>query len=230
MLSRMSVLLCVLLFCAPCVADTVAVIGTGNVGTALGTEIAKLGHTVIYGSRKPDGSKARGVAEKTEGNATTALPSVAAENADIVILAVPGNVVRDVVAGLGDLRGKIVIDATNPLIHDSRKGFSHGVSSSNGEIVQKAVPRAFVVKAFNTVAWPSMIHPEKSDGPVYVPLAGNHDFAKETVAAIAEGMGLVPFDLGPIGAAHWTEYGVAVWLNNRESDRSNYELVFRKID
>jgi hypothetical protein len=43
-------------------------------------------------------------------------------------------------------------------------------------------------------------------------------------------MGLEPIDLGPIGVAHWTEYSVVVALNNTFSERTNYDLVFRKID
>jgi predicted dinucleotide-binding enzyme len=108
--------------------------------------------------------------------------------------------------------------------------FSYGVETSNGEIVQAAAPNAFVVKAFNTVTWQSMIDPEDADGPLYVPIVGNDRAAKDTVAKLVEKMGLVAFDLGPIEVAHWTEYSVVVALNNQFSERANYDLLFRKID
>lgn len=224
------VLLVLLMAGVPAFAETIAVIGTGNVGMALGTELAEQGHTIIYGSRSPLGLKALDLAKKTRGSASTATPSEAAADAQIVVLAVPGMVVEDVVRGLGNLAGKIVIDATNPLLMDEPMVFRYGVATSNGEIVQAALPDAFVVKAFNTISWPSMISPEDSEGPLYVAIAGNHQAAKDTVATLVTGMGLVPFDLGPIEVAHWTEYAAVVVLNNQFSARQNFELVFRATD
>jgi len=227
---RELLLLLSLTFFVPAYAETIAVIGTGNVGMALGTKLAQQGHDIVYGSRSPLGLKALDLAKKTDGNASTANPGEAAENASIVVLAVPGLVVEKVVKGLGDLSGKIIIDATNPLLMDEPMVFSYGVDTSNGEIVQAAAPGAFVVKAFNTVTWQSMISPQDADGPLYVPLAGDDDEAKEIVAKMIIGMGLVPFDLGPIEVSHWTEYSVVVGLNNQFSKRASYDLIFRKID
>ena len=214
---------------APVFADTIAIIGTGNVGAALGTEFAQQGHTIIYGSRSPLGLKALDLVGKTKGNAKTAIPAEAAIDADIVVLAVPGMVVEDVVKGLGDLSGKIIIDATNPLVMDEPMHFTFGVETSNGEIVQAAAPDAKVVKAFNTISWQSMISPEDASGPLYVPVVGNDAAAKEKVSALIEKMGLVAIDLGPIEVAHWTEYSVVVGLNHQFSERDNYDLVFRSV-
>jgi hypothetical protein len=214
----------------PVLADTIAVIGTGNVGMALGTELAQQGHTIVYGSRSPLGLKALDLAKKTKGNATTATQKDAAAGATIVVLAVPGMVVEEVVLGLGDLSGKLIIDATNPLVMDKAMHFTFGVATSNGEIVQAAAPEAFVVKAFNTITWQSMIDPDESDGPLYVPLAGDDKEAKEIVAKMVVEMGLVPVDLGPIEVAHWTEYAAVIGLNNEFSERVNFDLVFRKIE
>ena len=219
-----------LAICAPAVGDTIAVIGTGNVGMALGTELAQQGHTIVYGSRSPLGLKALDLAKKTKGNASTATPAEAAAGAQIIVLAVPGMVVEEVVLDLGDLSGKIIIDVTNPLVMDEAMHFTFGVATSNGEIVQAAAPEALVVKAFNTVTWTSMIDPDESDGPLHVPIVGNDEAAKQRVARFVEEMGLVPFDLGSIETAHWTEYGVVVALNNEFSERSSYDLIFRKID
>lgn len=229
MMIRSLILIFTLLIASPALADKIAIIGTGNVGMALGTELAQQGHDIVYGSRRPLGLKALDLVKKTEGNASAAVPSEAAASASIVVLAVPGLYAEEVVKGLGDLSGKIIIDATNPLITEEPMVFSHGVETSNGEIIQAAAPDAFVVKAFNTVTWESMIAPEDSDGPLSVPIVGNDKLAKEKVAEFVEEMGLVPFDLGPIEVAHWTEYSVVVSLNNLFSERQNFDLVFRKI-
>ena len=230
MLTRKICLVLALVFATPALAETIAVIGTGNVGTALGTELALQGHTIIYGSRSPLGLKALDVAKKTKGDASTATPPEAAKKANIIVLAVPGMVVEAVVLGLGDLSGKIIIDATNPLLMEEPLKFTYGAATSNGEIVQAAAPAAMVVKAFNTIPWQSMIAPENSDGPLFVPIVGNDDSAKEIVAGFVSAMGLTPFDLGPIEVAHWTEYGAVVQLNNQFSERRNYDLVFRQKD
>jgi predicted dinucleotide-binding enzyme len=230
MMIRTLLLVLSLFISATALADTIAVIGTGNVGMALGTEFGQQGHTIVYGSRSPLGLKALDLAKKTEGDASTATPVDAAAKATIIVLAVPGMVVEDVVVGLGDLSGKIIIDATNPLLSNEALEFSMGVETSNGEIVQAAVPEALVVKAFNTVTWQSMIDPEDSDGPLYVPIVGNDQAAKDKVAGMVEKMGLVPFDLGAIETARWTEYSVIVSLNNEFSERDSFDLLFRKID
>ena len=73
---------------APALADTIAIIGTGDVGMALGTEFARQGHTIVYGSRSPLGLKALDLAKKTDGKASTATPADAAAGAEIIVLAV----------------------------------------------------------------------------------------------------------------------------------------------
>ena len=69
-------------------ADTIAVIGTGNVGAALGTEFAAQGHTIVYGSRTPENDKVAEIVARTEGDASAATQPEAAKRADIVVLAV----------------------------------------------------------------------------------------------------------------------------------------------
>ena len=90
-------------------ADVIAVIGTGKVGSALGTEFAAQGHTIVYGSRNPSSAAVRELVART-GNGATARPQDrAAEGADIVVLAVPGMLAGDITRNLGDLSGKIVL-------------------------------------------------------------------------------------------------------------------------
>lgn len=222
------VVLAALLACAGAVsAETVAVIGTGNVGMAIGTEFAGLGHTVVYGSRSPTSLKTLDLVAKSGKDASAALPADAAKRADVVVLAVPGMVTESVAQGLGDLSGKIIIDATNPL---KREGevlqFEFGVATSNGQIVQALHPEAKVVKAFNTIDWQTMIDPG-TPKPV-MPLAGNDADAKARVAGWVEAMGIDTIDIGGIQHARVTEQLVVLMLNNRFSDAPKYDVVFRK--
>ncbi|MBT8100502.1 MAG: NAD(P)-binding domain-containing protein, partial [Gammaproteobacteria bacterium] len=109
-------------------AETIAIIGTGDVGAALGPEFAAQGHTIIYGSRQPNRGKVELLVRKTGEDASAALPGEAASAADIVVLAVPGLLVEEITRGLGNLSGKIIIDPTNPL-ERTLATFTHAVDT-----------------------------------------------------------------------------------------------------
>jgi len=227
---RTAIILLFLIAGLPAQADTIAIIGTGNVGGALGPEFAAQGHTIVYGSRNASNSDVAELVMRTGNGASATSQAEAVIDADIVVLAVPGMLVEEITKSLGDLSGKIIIDPTNPLTR-SESGLVFGVETSNGEIIQAAAPNAHVVKAFNTLNWESMINPEKSGGPISIPLVGNNAAAKETVAKLVEGMGLEAIDLGGIENAHWVEGMLVLWINNRYfSERPTFDYHLRKVD
>jgi NADPH-dependent F420 reductase len=199
---------------APAFADTIAVIGTGDVGGALGPAFAKQGHTIVYGSRDPERGKVTKLVDKTGDQASATTPANAAAQADIVVLAVPGLLVADITTSLGDLSGKIIIDPTNPLKRRMNR-LEHAVDTSNAEIIQAAAPGAHVVKAFNTLNWKTMVDPGSAGGPVSIPLVGDNDHAKKMVAELVSGMGLEPIDVGLLQDARWVEGMLILWINNR---------------
>lgn len=205
-----------LAFAAPAAAETIAVIGTGNVGNALGPEFAALGHTIVYGSRTPDDADVAALVARTGHGATAKTQREAVVGADIVVLAVPGTVAEDVTKSLGDLSGKIILDPTNRV---GRGGsyLMHDVpgKGSNAELIQAAAPNARVVKAFNTLNVRQMVDPETAGGPITIPLAGDDAEAKAVIAELVSGMGLEPFDLGPLAYAHVLEEMLVVWGNAR---------------
>ena len=126
-------------------------------------------------------------------------PRDAAESADAVVIAVPYGAVPDVAAGLGPLTGKIVIDATNPLIYsDGARELAVGFDTSAGEQLQALLPEARVVKALNQVGFGVM---EDASGFVHPPvmfMAGDDDAAKETVAGLLSDIGFEPIDAGAL--------------------------------
>lgn len=202
-------------FSGPALAETIAVIGTGNVGSALGTRLGGVGHTIVYGSRNPSSDDVSDLVSRSGRAASAVLPSEAIVDADMVILAVPGMLVEGIVRDLGDLAGKIVIDPTNPLTRDDEGRFVMGVETSNGELVQAAVPDAHVVKAFNTLSYQTMLDPASSGGRVSIPLAGNDPAAKERVAELVRAIGLWPADVGPIESSKHVEGMLILWINAR---------------
>ena len=147
-------------------------------------------------------------------------------DADIVVIAVPGGVAEEVVRGLGDLSEKIIIDPTNRVARADDGYMDHTVESSNGELIQALAPSAYVVKAFNTLNYRTMIDP---GGPVTIPLAGNDSDAKTTVAELVAGMGLQPMDVGPIRSAHVLEGMLTIWINARGAG-APYDYHFRPLE
>ena len=227
MSNRVFVAVLALMLGAPAFADTIAVIGTGDVGSALGPEFAAQGHTIVYGSREPQRGKVKELVEKTGELASATTPADAAAQADIVVLAVPGLMVEEITRSLGDLSGKIIIDPTNPLERRMNR-LEHAVDTSNAEIIQAAAPGAYVVKAFNTLNWKTMVEPSSAGGPVSIPLVGDNGRAKKKVAELVSGMGLEPIDVGPLRDARWVEGMLILWINNRYgSMRPSFDYYLR---
>ena len=229
MIRIIAFIICLFIWVPPIHADTIAVIGTGDVGAALGPEFAALGHVVIYGSRNPDSEKVAALVEKTGDGASAANPMAAAERAEIVVLAVPGMLVKEIVAGLGDLSGKIIVDPTNPLVRREDGKLGIEISGSNAEIIQAAAPDAEVVKAFNTLGWRTMMTPEATGGPVSIPLVGDSGEAKKRIAAIVAAMGLEPIDVGPLRNARHVEGLSVLLLNNALGGGPNFEFHLRQV-
>ena len=208
-------------------ADTIAIIGTGQVGSALGPEFAALGHTIVYGSRTPDRDDVRELVDRTSGHASAATLPEAVRDADIVVLAVPGLAVEPITMSLGDLSGKIIIDPTNPLSKRDDGMLDFDVQTSNGEVIQAAAPDAYVVKAFSTLNWKTMVDPDASGGPVSIPIVGDSEEAKQRVAELISGMGLHPIDVGPLRNARHVESLSVLLLNNMWGEGPVFEFYFR---
>ena len=210
-------------------ADTIAVIGTGNVGGALGPEFAALGHTIIYGSREPQRSDVRDLVARTGNGASATQPRDAVVDADIVVLAVPGTAAVQIARGLGDLSGKIILDPTN-VVDRSGEYMIHGIEGkgSNAQMIQDIHPNAPVVKAFNTLNYRQMVDPESAGGPISIPLAGNDSRAKNVVAELVEGMGLSAIDVGPLVNAHVLEEMLVMWAYSIGGDNA-YNFYLRPM-
>ena len=98
--------------------ETIAIIGTGDLGDSFGQSLAKLGYPVVYGSRTPEKEKVQKLVARSGDGASATTQKEAAAQADIIMLAVPWDVTEEVIANLGDtVNGKIIMDATNVLNH-----------------------------------------------------------------------------------------------------------------
>jgi NADPH-dependent F420 reductase len=179
----------------------VAIIGVGNVGTALGGATLRAGHDVVFAAK--DAEHARDVAAELGGRAA-ATSREAAEAADVIVLAVWYTVVDDVLAEIGDaLAGKVVVDVTNPVTADY-SALAVEVTSAAEEIQRKA-PAAHVVKAFNTVFASLQADPVIDGKPVDGLVAGDDEEAKGTVIELVRSLGMRPLDAGGLRMARALE-------------------------
>ena len=194
----------------------VAVLGSGIVGQTLGEGFLKHDHQVMMGTRDPKSEEVRKWVAKTSG-ASAGTFADAAKFAELVVLAVLGRVVNNVIklAGAENLAGKIIIDTTNPLVDGPPvKGvlqFTTGPNESLGENIQALVPRAHVVKAFNSVGSTRMVNPHYEQGTPTMFLCGDDDKAKAQVSEVIRQFGWEPFDCGGIIAARALEPLCMLW-------------------
>ena len=179
----------------------VTVIGTGNMGSAFVKQLAKAGHQIRVTGR--DLQKATALAVST--SATAAPPDRALGDSDAVIVATGHADAAPALGALGDLRGKVVIDITNPLTADYM-GLTLGHSTSAAEEIAKAVPGAEVVKAFNTIfASVLAAGPELGGQQVPVFVASDSARAKAVASQLAQSIGFAVTDAGGLKNARYLE-------------------------
>ena len=192
----------------------VGILGSGGVGLRLGDGFVGLGHEVKIGTRSP--AKVTSWAAKNGSKASAGSFSEVASFGDIVVIATlwEGTASALEMAGARNFTDKVVIDVTNPL--DFTKGvpprLAVGHTDSAGETIQRMLPGARVVKAFNTVGNPHMLHPDFPGGPPTMFICGNDDGAKKSVAEILDALGWEAVDIGGIEGSRLLEPLAMLWI------------------
>ena len=195
----------------------IGILGSGAVGQALGGGFAALGHEVKLGTREPWSEKPQAWATRTGPKASVGSFRDAAAFAEVAILATLWSGTENAlkIAGTDNLKGKVVIDATNPLAFD--KGgpprLALGHTDSGGEQVQRWLPAARVVKCFNIVGNAHMVKPQFPGGPPDMFICGNDGDAKQTVDSLVRSLGWPPaIDIGRIEGARLLEPLCILWV------------------
>ncbi len=175
----------------------IGIIGAGNVGRALTTASVGAGHTVNITSAIS--GEADGVASEVGATAVRSNRDAAA-NADIIILAVPFDSVRDIVSELGSqLDGKVVIDVSNRFAAEQLG------APSNAELIQEMAPGARLVKAFNTIFASHQANPVEDGIQLDGFVAGDDAEARQKVLDFVGTLGFRPIDCGPLAMARALE-------------------------
>jgi predicted dinucleotide-binding enzyme len=191
----------------------VGILGSGDVGKSFAHAFGALGHQVTIGSRSPEK-----LAEFVSGEGDRVISGTfedAASAGDLIVLATHGVATEEAInlAGKQNFDHKVVIDATNPLdFSTGAPRLSVGHTDSLGEQIQRAVPDARVVKAFNTVGNGFFFKPELPGGPPDMFIGGNDAEAKKLVSQVCEAFGWGVIDLGGIDASRLLEPMCMVWV------------------
>jgi 8-hydroxy-5-deazaflavin:NADPH oxidoreductase len=194
----------------------VGILGTGEVGRSLGKGLIALGMDARMGSRKKGGEVALSWVRECGDHASEGTFSDAASYGEILFLATLGSANETVIrlAGEANFSGKVLVDVTNPL--DGSTGFPPRLAicgeDSSGEQVQRLVPMARVVKAFNTVGNSHFFRPTFPGGPPDMFICGNDVDAKNTVSNIVREFGWGVVDAGDIRSSRYLEGLCMLWL------------------
>ncbi len=194
----------------------IAIIGTGNVGGALGISWSKKGHRIIFGARNPQDARVQTLISSTAGKATAASIEEAVQQARIVVLATPWEAAQSALKAAGNLNGKILIDVTNPLIMSAeglQQGLVIGHTTSAAEQIAQWAKGANVVKAFNTIGSKHMSDPVIAEQKVTMFICGDDDPAKSNVKQLSDDLGFDTVDAGPLRAARLLEPLAMLWIH-----------------
>jgi hypothetical protein len=194
----------------------IGILGSGDVGRALGTGFATIGHSVKIGSRNPDQEKIRQWVAKTGATASAGSFADAAAFGELLVLATAWSGTADAIrlAGPENAATKVLIDVTNPL--DFSAGMpprlAIGHTDSGGEQVQRWLPKARVVKAFNIVGSAHMFRPQFPGGPPDMFICGEDADAKKIVTRLLHSFEWAVNDIGGIMGARYLEPLAMVWI------------------
>ena len=194
----------------------IGILGTGDVGKALGAGLLRAGNQIRLGSRDPQSESLKTWLASAGKGATAGTFAETAKFGEIVILATlwSGTENALALAGKGNLAGKVVIDATNPHVFTPGRPpeLALGHRDSGGEQVQRWLPGSRVVKCFNMVGHSHMVNPSFPGGPPDMFICGNDPAAKDAVTKLLASLGWPATDIGGIEGSRILEPLCLLWV------------------
>jgi hypothetical protein len=190
----------------------IAFIGYGQVGAPLAAHLQRLGHSVTLAANDPNSDSVKKALARNPA-LEVAAPAEAAAGADVVFLATPFQANAAALGAVAEeLKGKILVDCTNPV----GAGLSHGLNSvqSGSQMVQGLAPQSKVVKAFTIYGFENF---EDNAFPGYgvkpaMLYCGDDAAAKQTVGELIAELGWEPVDVGGLDQALHLEHMTLLWI------------------
>src|SRR5688572_27965085 len=188
----------------------IGMIGAGLMGAPIGLALAEAGHQVMFSSRNP--AELMPLAQQAAPRASAGYADAAAYFADVIVLAVPPSAIPQLGQEYGHLmRGKIVIDLTNPSVDRDGEISKEWLAMGTGEAMAQYLPGTRFVKALNTVAPRDFANPLRDGVRVGVPIASDYSEDAQVTAALVRDVGLDPVVVGPLSRAKDFDRGTSIW-------------------
>lgn len=204
----------------------IAIIGTGNVGGALATQWAKAGHQIFLGVRDTSQFKGKELLE----NERTSVHSIqeAVRQAEIILVASPPQFAEQLVPSLGDVAGKVIIDATNA-VRTKPENYPTAYHAF------EALTDAAVVKCFNSTGFENMKNPNYGAVKLDMFMAGSSDTAKRLATQLSKEAGFENcFDFGGADKVELLEKFALSWINlaifQKMGRDIGFKVIFRRVD
>jgi len=193
----------------------IGIIGAGNVGGTLGAAWAQqAGHDICFGVRDPNSEKTQALVRALAGKARAGTAAEAAAFGDMIVLTVPWTAAEAAIRSMGNLSGKIILDATNPLARGADGiALSIGHTTSAGERVQEWAQGAFVFKTLNTTGFGNMANPVYGGVKSVMFVAGDDAGNKPKVIDLVAALGFDVVDAGPLRNARLLEAHAMLWID-----------------
>ena len=173
----------------------IGMIGSGNVGSNLGRVWAKAGYAVMFSSKDIEGD--RRLAAQVGSGARAGTPQEAAAFGDVLVFAVPYGALPELGTTLGNaLKGKVVIDASNPFPQRDGAIADEARAQGAGKVSARLLPGARIVRAFNAVGAARMGAVHDTPGKVGMPIAGDDQAAIEVASQLIRDIGFEPVLVG----------------------------------
>jgi predicted dinucleotide-binding enzyme len=183
----------------------IAIIGTGNVGGALATQWAKAGHTIFLGVDDINQFKGKELLQNI--NTTAHSIAGAVTNAEIVLIATPAQAIFSIIREIGDIKNKIVIDASNAIGNRPEP-----YATAYHALVDKT--NAAVVKCFNSTGFENMSNPDYNGTAIDMFMAGDNEEAKRVAKQLAKDIGFATcYDFGKADKVELLEQFALSWIN-----------------
>lgn len=205
----------------------IGILGTGNLGEALTKALSKKTYHVMLGSR--DTEKAMEIAGGIDHYAKGATLANTIHYGEVIILTVPYKAVEETIRNTDNFRGKIVIDATNPVVFENLPDLAFGHTTSAAEQIAKMLPEAKVVKAFNTAFTETYTYTSFGPNEASMFYCGDDDDAKAVVKKIITDIDLDPVDCGPLQSARLIEPMAALLIRLGVNMGLGREIAFKLL-
>lgn len=191
----------------------IGIIGAGNVGTTLAGALRRAGHQVTFGLRTPE-----------RDPSAVSIPELA-RRAEALVLATPFDALESVAGALRGAPGKVLVDASNPLLPGLRLAVGH--TDSGAETLQRALPAMRVTKCFNTVGVEVMDNPVVAGARATMFLAGDDASARAVTASLAKDLGFEPVDVGALERARLLEPAAVLWIHLAMVEKLGRRMALR---